>query len=57
MPQIQVNGPTFNPAQQCPSSDCVESRANGRLHMQIRGSKMVKFQEIKIQEHVSPLSI
>ncbi|GMR32771.1 hypothetical protein PMAYCL1PPCAC_02966 [Pristionchus mayeri] len=46
-----VNGPTFTPAVQCPSKDCVESRANGRLHMQIRGSKMVKFQEIKIQEH------
>ncbi|GMT32758.1 hypothetical protein PFISCL1PPCAC_24055 [Pristionchus fissidentatus] len=46
-----VNGPTFNPAVQCPAKDCLDSRANGRLHMQIRGSKMVKYQEIKIQEH------
>uniref|UniRef100_A0A0K0DCR9 DNA replication licensing factor MCM7 n=1 Tax=Angiostrongylus cantonensis TaxID=6313 RepID=A0A0K0DCR9_ANGCA len=45
-----VTGPSFMPATNCPSKDCVESRANGRLHMQVRGSKFTKFQEIKIQE-------
>lgn len=45
-----VKGPSFMPATNCPSKDCVESRANGRLHMQVRGSKFTKFQEIKIQE-------
>ncbi|KAK5986081.1 DNA replication licensing factor mcm7-A [Trichostrongylus colubriformis] len=45
-----VNGPSFMPAVNCPSKDCVESKANGRLHMQVRGSKFNKFQEIKIQE-------
>ncbi|CAI4222357.1 unnamed protein product [Auanema sp. JU1783] len=45
-----VNGPSFTPALSCPSKDCTESKANGRLHMQIRGSKFVKFQELKIQE-------
>ncbi|KAK6052447.1 MCM2/3/5 family protein [Cooperia oncophora] len=45
-----VNGPKFKPAKNCPSKDCVESRANGRLHMQVRGSKFNKFQEIRIQE-------
>ncbi|KAJ1352790.1 Magnesium chelatase, subunit ChlI [Parelaphostrongylus tenuis] len=45
-----VTGPSFMPATNCPSKDCVESRANGRLHMQVRGSKFSKFQEIKIQE-------
>ncbi|CAJ0589503.1 unnamed protein product [Cylicocyclus nassatus] len=45
-----VNGPSFMPAVNCPSKDCVESKANGRLHMQVRGSKFGKFQEIKIQE-------
>ncbi|VDM52675.1 unnamed protein product [Angiostrongylus costaricensis] len=47
-----VTGPSFMPATNCPSKDCVESRANGRLHMQVRGSKFAKFQEIKIQELV-----
>ncbi|ETN86503.1 hypothetical protein RB195_015741 [Necator americanus] len=45
-----VNGPSFMPAVNCPSKECVESKANGRLHMQVRGSKFGKFQEIKIQE-------
>ncbi|KAK0404620.1 hypothetical protein QR680_017543 [Steinernema hermaphroditum] len=45
-----VNGPSFMPAVNCPSRDCVESKANGRLQMQVRGSKFVKFQELKIQE-------
>ena len=40
------------PALNCPSKDCTESGANGRLHMQVRGSKFVKFQEIRIQELV-----
>lgn len=43
------------PAVNCPSKDCVESKANGRLHMQVRGSKFNKFQEIRIQELVSKL--
>ncbi|VDO42365.1 unnamed protein product [Haemonchus placei] len=45
-----INGPSFMPAVNCPSKDCVESKANGRLHMQVRGSKFNKFQEIRIQE-------
>lgn len=49
---FQVNGPSFMPAINCPSKDCTESGANGRLHMQVRGSKFVKFQEIRIQELV-----
>ncbi|TKR81133.1 hypothetical protein L596_015062 [Steinernema carpocapsae] len=45
-----VSGPSFMPAVNCPSRDCVESKANGRLQMQVRGSKFVKYQELKIQE-------
>ncbi|CAD6195880.1 unnamed protein product [Caenorhabditis auriculariae] len=45
-----VNGPFFTPPQNCPNKDCVESKAHGRLHMQLRGSKFIKFQEIKLQE-------
>uniref|UniRef100_A0A913HLD5 DNA replication licensing factor MCM7 n=1 Tax=Strongyloides stercoralis TaxID=6248 RepID=A0A913HLD5_STRER len=45
-----VKGPSFQPAIECPSRECQESRSAGRLTMQIRGSKFTKFQEIKIQE-------
>ncbi|VDM07720.1 unnamed protein product [Wuchereria bancrofti] len=45
-----IAGPAFIPPLNCPSKDCVENRANGRLQMQIRGSKFMKFQEMRIQE-------
>ncbi|KAL3990843.1 DNA replication licensing factor MCM7 [Acanthocheilonema viteae] len=45
-----IAGPAFMPPVNCPSKDCVENRANGRLQMQIRGSKFMKFQEMRIQE-------
>nr|CDP92779.1 Bm9143 [Brugia malayi] len=45
-----IAGPTFIPPLNCPSKVCVENRANGRLQMQIRGSKFMKFQEMRIQE-------
>lgn len=41
------------PAVNCPSKECIDSKANGRLMMQVRGSKFVKFQEIRIQELVN----
>ena len=39
----------------CPSQDCVTNKSGGRLSLQTRGSKFIKFQEIKIQEHVNSL--
>lgn len=48
-----VNSLTFLPISECPSDDCRVNKAGGRLYLQTRGSKFVKFQEIKIQEHVS----
>lgn len=36
----------------CRSQDCVTNKSGGRLSLQTRGSKFIKFQEIKIQEHV-----
>lgn len=48
-----VNSLAFLPANECPSDDCRINKAGGRLYLQTRGSKFVKFQEIKIQEHVS----
>ena len=35
----------------CPSEDCRVNKSGGRLHLQTRGSKFVKFQEVKVQEH------
>lgn len=47
-----VNSMSFLPLSECPSEDCRVNKAGGRLFLQTRGSKFVKFQEIKIQEHV-----
>lgn len=46
-----LNSLSFTPATDCPSEDCRVNKAGGRLSLQSRGSKFVKFQEIKIQEH------
>ena len=45
------------PLLMCPSQVCTTNRSGGRLYLQTRGSKFVKFQELKIQEHVSGFSI
>lgn len=47
-----VNALSFMPVVDCPSEDCRVNKAGGRLYLQTRGSKFIKFQEIKIQEHV-----
>lgn len=46
-----VNSTAFMPLLMCPGEDCRVNKSGGRLHLQTRGSKFVKFQEIKIQEH------
>ena len=30
----------------CPSDDCRINKSGGRLHLQTRGSKFIKFQEV-----------
>ncbi|KAF7633698.1 DNA replication licensing factor MCM7 [Meloidogyne graminicola] len=52
-----VNGLTYMPVFNCPSNECIQSKANGRLQMQIRGSKFVKFQEIRVQETTEQVSV
>lgn len=47
-----VAGLSFMPVLMCPSEDCRVNKSGGRLYLQTRGSKFIKFQEIKIQEHV-----
>lgn len=46
-----INSPSFMPLIMCPSQECTTNRSGGRLYLQTRGSKFVKFQEVKIQEH------
>ncbi|XP_054272412.1 DNA replication licensing factor Mcm7 [Macrosteles quadrilineatus] len=46
-----VNSLTFMPIVMCPSDDCRVNKSGGRLYLQSRGSKFMKFQEVRIQEH------
>jgi len=46
----QVTGTQFMPIQKCPSSRCVDNRTDGKIIMQTRGSRFVKYQEIRVQE-------
>lgn len=48
-----VTSLSFMPVTLCPSDDCRVNKSGGRLYLQSRGSKFVKFQEIRIQELVS----
>ncbi|XP_063003591.1 DNA replication licensing factor MCM7 [Elgaria multicarinata webbii] len=46
-----IQSPSFTPLLMCPSRECQTNRAGGRLYLQSRGSKFIKYQELKIQEH------
>ncbi len=46
-----IGSHSFMPLDRCQSDECKASRASGRLHLQTRGSKFVKFQEMRVQEH------
>lgn len=52
----QIQSPSFMPLIMCPSQECITNKSGGRLYLQTRGSKFVKFQELRIQEHVSKFS-
>ena len=43
----EVNERSFMPLFTCPAANCC---SNGRLHLQTRGCKFQRFQEVKIQE-------
>ena len=45
-----VNAKEFNPQVECPSQKCVKNNVKGQLVLQIKSSKFVPYQEIKIQE-------
>eukprot|EP00055_Hartaetosiga_balthica_P003401 m.7627 g.7627 ORF g.7627 m.7627 type:complete len:738 (+) comp2874_c0_seq1:60-2273(+) len=46
----EIKSPNFMPLQQCVSESCSTNKSRGRLTLQTRGSKFVKYQELKIQE-------
>jgi len=45
-----VKGDKFMPVSQCASQRCKENNTTGKVHMQSRGSRFVKFQEVRVQE-------
>ncbi|KAL2643531.1 hypothetical protein R1flu_011118 [Riccia fluitans] len=46
----EVTARTFMPLFECPSKRCRTNNAKGRVSLQVRASKFLKFQEAKIQE-------
>ncbi|KMQ88562.1 dna replication licensing factor mcm7-like protein [Lasius niger] len=47
----EVHSLSFMPLRTCPSDGCRVNKAGGRLYLQTKGSKFIKFQEMKLQEH------
>merc|ERR1719273_2211769 len=43
-------GPSYRPLDECPSAVCKQNQTAGKLFAHTRGSKFMKYQEIKIQE-------
>ncbi|KAL6060964.1 Mcm2-7 hexameric complex component [Balamuthia mandrillaris] len=46
----EVHDATFMPLQQCSSRICMQNQIKGKLYMQTRGSKFIKYQELRLQE-------
>ena len=46
----EVTGRSFMPIDQCVSERCRANNTRGKLYMQTRGSKFVKFQAVQLQE-------
>ena len=45
-----VSGKTFTPMVECPSQKCIKNMVKGQLILQVKHSKFVSYQDIKIQE-------
>lgn len=45
-----IPGKEFTPMQDCPAPPCEKNEAKGKLFLQVRGSKFVSYQDIKVQE-------
>jgi DNA replication licensing factor MCM7 len=53
----EVTARQFMPICQCPSASCKENKRDGVLHMQTRGSKFVRYQELRVQEIPSQVPV
>ncbi|PAA53725.1 hypothetical protein BOX15_Mlig017658g3 [Macrostomum lignano] len=47
----EVTGPSITPLSLCQSTECKTNRTGGRLYLQARGSKFMRYQMLKLQEH------
>ena len=45
-----INSKEYNPVVQCPSEKCKTNRVNGQLLFQVKSSRFISYQDIKIQE-------
>ncbi|KAI3388373.1 hypothetical protein SNEBB_003733 [Seison nebaliae] len=45
-----ISGMSFNQLSDCPSQDCTMNKSGGKLLLQTRGSKFIRFQELRLQE-------
>ena len=45
-----ILGPQYMPIQKCPSQRCTDNKTSGKITMQTRGSRFVKYQELRLQE-------
>ena len=45
-----VLGPQYMPLQKCPSQRCQDNKTSGKLQTQTRGSRFIKYQELRLQE-------
>jgi DNA replication licensing factor MCM7 len=45
-----INSKTFTPLIECPSIKCVKNQVKGQLILQVKSSKFVSYQHIKLQE-------
>ena len=46
----KVFGSQFMPIQVCSSERCKDNKTSGKIQMQTRGSRFVKYQELRLQE-------
>ncbi|KAJ2719760.1 DNA replication licensing factor MCM7 [Coemansia sp. Benny D115] len=46
----EVTARQFTPLTQCAAPRCLANRSRGRLHRQTRGSRLLRFQEVRLQE-------
>ncbi|KAM4643497.1 LOW QUALITY PROTEIN: DNA replication licensing factor MCM7-like [Amazona ochrocephala] len=52
-----IRAPTFTPLLLCPGRNAAWSARGGRLCLQTRGSRFVKYQELRMQEHTDQVPV